>query len=136
MKNGILLLSLLSASVALADGGVQPKALLDPAVPGAAAQVRANGGCDAQLATAFDGDALVATLAPGDAAWPGFAIVPAGGAPAWDLSLYGHIEVKVTNLGDRQETLNLRVDNASTPENRNPWNAEMAKLAPGERKAR
>ena len=112
MKSTPLLTALvLCASLsAFADGGVQPKPLLEPALPGAAAQLRPNANCDAQLATAFEGDAMLLTIAPGDSPWPGVFILPAGGAPSWDLSLWGHVEAKVTNLGAAQVALTLRAD--------------------------
>ena len=133
MKSTPLLTALvLCASLsAFADGGVQPKPLLEPALPGAAAQLRPNANCDAQLATAFEGDAMLLTIAPGASDWPGVFILPAGGAPSWDLSLWGHVEAKVTNLGAAQVALTLRADNMHVP-GQNPWNAEMARINPGQ----
>ena len=133
MKATFLVASALvfSASLAFADGGVQPKPLFEPALPGAAAQLRPNANCDAQLTTAFEGDALLVTIEPGDSPWPGVFILPAGGAPSWDLSLWGHVEAKVTNLGAAQVALTLRADNTYVP-GQNPWNAEMARINPGQ----
>ena len=131
MKTALFVLLALASLSAFADGGVQPRDLIDSASPSAKEQLRPNGDTGAQLATEFDATGFTVTLAAGDAAWPGFILLPAGGAASWDLSLYGHVEMKITNLGEKQETVNLRVDNASTPENRNPWNAEMARLDPG-----
>ena len=119
------------ASFALADGGVQPLELLDPTRPGAREQIRPNADTGSQLAVEVDATGITATLLAGPAGYPGFVVVPAGGAAAWNCSLYGHIEAKITNLGDRQELVNLRVDNASSPENRNPWNAEMLRIDAG-----
>ena len=122
---------LLAALSVFADGGVQPKPLLEPALPGAAAQLRPNANCDAQLTTAFEGDAMLLTIAPGESPWPGVFIVPAGGAPSWDLSLWGHVEAKVTNLGAKQVALTLRADNRHVA-GKSPWNAEMARVNPGQ----
>ena len=41
---------------------------------------------------------LVVTIQPGKDNYPGLAIKPDGGA-SWDLSAYGHVEIRVTNLG-------------------------------------
>ena len=122
---------LLAVSAVFADGGVQPKPLLEPSLPGAAAQLRPNANCDAQLTTAFEGDAMLLTIAPGESPWPGVFIIPAGGAPSWDLSLWGHVEAKVTNLGAKQVALTLRADNRHVA-GKSPWNAEMARVNPGQ----
>ena len=131
MKHSTIPALLLAASLAFADGGVQPKPLFEPTLSGAAAQLRPNANCDAQLTTEFDGDAMLLTIALGESPWPGVFILPAGGAPSWDLSLWGHVEAKITNLGATQVALTLRVDNASIP-GQNPWNAEMARINPGQ----
>ena len=55
---------------------------------------------------------------------------PAAGTAAWDLSAYGHIELRATNLGTTPLALALRVDNAGTWQD-NPWNTESATIKPG-----
>ena len=126
----LMLANSLVPQSARADGGVQPRELLDPASAAAPKQISPNGDTGDKLTATFEGGALVAAFAPGNSPYPGFVLKPADGKP-WDLSLYGHVEMKVTNLGAQRELVNLRVDNASTPENRNPWNAEMVRIDPG-----
>jgi len=64
--------------------------------------------------------------------YPGFAVAPAKG-DAWDLSPWGHVQAKLTNTGDANLSVNLRVDNAG-PWQDNPWNTESVSLKPGETK--
>lgn len=71
---------------------------------------------------------LIMTVQPGEAGYPGITVEPEGGT--WDLSGYGHIEAKVTNLGPKAASVNLRVDDNSDWKN-NPWNAENISLKPG-----
>jgi beta-glucanase (GH16 family) len=88
-------------------------------------------GKDGVTATPRDGgiDVLVSG---GPAGYPGFAIVPAQGT-SWDLSPWGHVKARVTNTGDAQISVNLRVDNQGPWQN-NPWNTESVGLKPGETK--
>ncbi len=88
-------------------------------------------GKDGVTATPKDGgiDVLVKG---GPAGYPGFAIVPAQGA-SWDLSPWGHAKARVTNTGDAQISVNLRVDNEGPWQNK-PWNTEPIWLKPGETK--
>lgn len=71
----------------------------------------------------------IVAIAPGTESYPGVALKPEGGAP-WDLSAYGHVAARVTNLGAKPLTLALRVDNAGDWRD-NPWNTESITLAPG-----
>jgi hypothetical protein len=132
MKTYLSLFLYIATAVSIfADAGVMPRTLFDPTVPGAEKQLQISGDSGSQMIAEIKDEALVLTLKPGESNWPGMQIVPAGSARLWDLSIYGHVEMKVENLGDNMELINLRVDNASSPENRNPWNAEMARIEPG-----
>jgi beta-glucanase (GH16 family) len=88
------------------------------------------------------GDARVA-LSP-DPALPGlqlsvpvsdkggsFSLKPAGGADAWDLSAFGHVEARVVNTGAEAARLYLRVDNEGDWK-KSPYNSGVIDLGPGE----
>jgi hypothetical protein len=70
---------------------------------------------------------LIVTIQPGKDEYPGVTLKPA--AP-WDLSAFGHIEARVTNLGTKQLPLTLRVDDTG-PWQDNPWNSNNAYIEPG-----
>ncbi|MCA1596893.1 MAG: glycoside hydrolase family 16 protein [Chloroflexi bacterium] len=92
----------------LAPSSAQVKAALsaDPAAPG-----------------------VVVTIQPGSETYPGLSVKPAAGS--WNLSAYGHIDVRLVNTGGQPITIALRVDNAGDWHD-NPWNAESIGLKPGE----
>ncbi|HZK80271.1 MAG TPA: hypothetical protein VFC46_04370, partial [Humisphaera sp.] len=73
---------------------------------------------------------LVVTIQPGKDNYPGVAIKPAAGG-AWDLSRYGHVEIRATNLGSKPLGLVLRVDNAGDWRTE-PWNTEQSTIEPGQ----
>src|SRR5882724_3856939 len=79
-----------------------PKPLLDVQADGAEARLKASAGTGDQATVARSDDksapGLVVTFQPGKSDYPGVALRP-DGAAAWDLSAYGHIEVRVTNTG-------------------------------------
>ncbi|MDA3875088.1 MAG: family 16 glycosylhydrolase, partial [Kiritimatiellae bacterium] len=64
--------------------------------------------------------------------YPGFAIVPAKG-DTWNLSPWGHVQASLTNIGERNLRVHLRVDNPGPWQN-NPWNTEATTVKPGETK--
>lgn len=130
IRASVIFAASFTAAAVLADGGVQPKPLIEPSLPGAASQLKPNADCTPQLATSFDGDALILEIAPGPSQWPGVFIFPAGGAASWDLSLWGHVEAKITNLGAEKVRLTMRIDNTWKP-GPQPSNAEMVDVAPG-----
>lgn len=72
---------------------------------------------------------IVVTIQPGNDGYPGVTIAPADGA-AWDLSVFGHIELKATNTGTKSMPINLRVDDDGDWKG-NPWNAENVYIKPG-----
>ena len=115
----------------LADGAQMPRALFDASSPGAERQLLVGGGAHGQVAWKLTEDGFEAKLARGASAWPGVMVVPPDGRAAWDLSLWGHVECRLTNTGGAEQMFNMRVDNASIP-GKSPWNTEMFKLKPGE----
>ncbi len=76
------------------------------------------------------GTGIGVTIEPGNDQYPGLAIKPADGS-AWDLSQYGHVEVRIVNTGETQLNLSFRADNAGNWQN-NPWNTESRSIKPGE----
>lgn len=68
-------------------------------------------------------------VAPGKDGYPGVNIKPDGGA--WDLSNFGHVEARITNTGDKNLSVLLRVDNAGDWKT-NPWNTESKNIKPGQ----
>jgi beta-glucanase (GH16 family) len=71
-------------------------------------------------------------ITPGASGYPGVSITPKG-FPVWDLSAFGHVAAKVTNVGSKEFTLLLRVDNKGDWK-QTPWNTEQTKIKPGETK--
>jgi len=121
----------LSTGLSFGDGAQMPRALFDAKAPGAEKQLLVGGGAQGQVSWKVVEGGFDATLAKGKSAWPGVMVVPADGKPSWDLSLWGHVECRLTNTGAGEQTINMRVDNASIP-GKSPWNTEMFKLKPGE----
>lgn len=120
-----LLLSF-AAAVAWADG---PKALLKPDMPGAVERLKPTGD---QVSVEKTAEGLVVTIRPGDAGYPGVDLQPETGE-TWDLSSWGSVEAKLTNLGNKAITVSMRVDD-NGPWQSNPWNGENCSLKPGESK--
>ena len=71
---------------------------------------------------------VIVTIQPGADSYPGVTLKPP--AP-WDLSAFGHVEARITNLGAKSLGLTLRVDGAG-PWQDNPWNASVATIEPGQ----
>jgi len=113
--------ALLSASALAADEPA--KSLLDPAnkMTPTSADVSTTPSADPSA------PGLNVKIQPCKEGYPGLAITPA--AP-WDLSAFGHLELRAVNTGDKPLALSLRVDNAG-PWQDNPWNTESATIKPG-----
>ena len=90
-----------------------------------------NVSCDQGVAWKVDGGKFAVSFEPGDAAWPGFSISPKSGT--WDLSTWGHVEMTLTNPGQKPLSVGLRVDNNGDWK-KQPWNSENVYLKPGETK--
>lgn len=72
------------------------------------------------------------TMEPGPEGYPGVKFTPKG-YPVWNLSAFGHVEAKITNLTADKLSLTLRVDNTGDWKS-NPWNAEKTSLKGNETK--
>ena len=115
---------------AFGDGAQMPRALFEANQPGAADQLKVGGGAHGQVTWKVVEKGFTAKLEPGESQWPGVMVVPPNGKPNWDLSLWGHVEAKVTNLGEEEFQLYMRVDNPAIP-GKSPWNTEPIKLKGG-----
>ena len=87
--------------------------------------------CDAGVSWETADGKIRIDVAPGDAAWPGLSVSPTSGT--WDLSPWGHVEMPLTNPGDKPLSVGLRVDNPGDWK-LSPWNSESVYLKPGETK--
>jgi beta-glucanase (GH16 family) len=74
------------------------------------------------------GGALDVTIRPGKDSYPGITIKPDGAA--WDLAKFGHVDLRLTNTGEKPIVVCLRVD-GDLDWKLNPWNGENADLKPG-----
>ena len=104
--------------------------LIDFAKPGS--EGRCTAGCDQVIFARSDDPAkpgLAVTIAPGKAGYPGIHIKPEG--QVWDLSSFGHVAARITNLGEKAISLSLRVDNTGDWQAQ-PWNTESGYIKPGE----
>ncbi|MFA6287440.1 MAG: glycoside hydrolase family 16 protein [Opitutaceae bacterium] len=95
------------ASASAQVGGIAPKFLIDPASPKAAGQITPS---TDQVTFTAGKDGVTVNIAGGPEQYPAIAISPETGA-AWDLSPWGRVEAKVTNLGTAGLQLSMRVDN-------------------------
>ncbi len=111
-------------------GGIAPKFLIDPNSPAAAKQVKPTD--DGQTTATIGKDGITLTIKGGAANYPGASILPESGA-TWDLTPWGHVEAKITNLSSTNLYMGIRVDNAGDWR-KEPWNAETMSLKPGESK--
>lgn len=64
---------------------------------------------------------------PGKDSYPGITVKPA--TAAWDLSKFGHVDVRITNTSQKPIFVSVRLDNEGDWK-RNPWNAENASIQP------
>ncbi|MGN0876427.1 MAG: polysaccharide deacetylase family protein [Kiritimatiellia bacterium] len=119
-----------SCGSAFGDGAQMPRALFEANLPGAADQLKVGGGAQGQVTWKVVENGFTAKLEPGKSQWPGVMVVPPNGKPNWDLSLWGHVEAKVTNLGSDEFQIFMRVDNPAEP-GKSPWNTEPIKLKGG-----
>ncbi len=95
-------------------GGIAPKPLIDVTASGSETRfVASDAACAAQISTSHSDNpaGVQVTIAPGPAGYPGVALKAENGG-AWDLSAFGHIDVKVTNTGTKGFQLGLRVDDS------------------------
>jgi beta-glucanase (GH16 family) len=72
---------------------------------------------------------IVVVCQPGKDGYPGITLTPPSGS-AWDLSAFGHIDVRVVNTGAKKVALTVRVDNEGDYR-RSPWSADNLSVEPG-----
>lgn len=107
--------------------GIAPRSL----IPDSDAQIKPDND-KGQLTTVLGKDGITVTIQPGEAGYPGFTIVPSEGK-TWDLGAFGHIEAKITNLGEKPLDISLRVDDNGDWKD-SPTNTESTGIKPGETK--
>ncbi|MDQ3813728.1 MAG: glycoside hydrolase family 16 protein, partial [Armatimonadota bacterium] len=94
------------------------------------AAIRTEGGATVSVAEA-DGAKVLQAQFPAGNGYPGFEMpVTEGG---WNLSAFGGAQVDVTNTGESEVVVALRVDNEGDWK-KSPWNTESVSLKPGETK--
>lgn len=124
----LIALALLCGATAWAQvGGIAPKFLIDPGSPKAAAQITPS---SEQVSITTGKDGITVNIAAGAEQYPGFFIKPESGS-AWDLTPWGRVEAKITNLGAGGLQLSMRVDNKPDGSS---GNTEGISLKPGESK--
>jgi hypothetical protein len=116
-------------------GALAPKPLIDFNSPDAGKQVAAAKGVPAGSVITVDKTGIAVNFTSfqaGDADHPGIHVIPAAGK-SWDLSPYGHVEVKITNTGDKGINVVMHV----VPTGEGFWterNLESLTINPGESK--
>ncbi|MFZ4683954.1 MAG: glycoside hydrolase family 16 protein, partial [Terrimicrobiaceae bacterium] len=111
-------------------GGIAPKFLIDPKSPAAASQITMDEKDGGQTTTTLGADGITVNIAGGPAGYPGIILKSESGTP-WDLTPWGHIRAKITNLGTERLSMGMRVDNKADGTS---CNAEILALNPGESK--
>lgn len=106
-----------------------PQTLLE----GSAAGVEKRVTPTKQVSVAKDDKGVVVNIEAGEEGYPGVSVVP-DGAPSWDLSGFGAVEVTLSNLTDKPLTVTIRIDDPSDWK-LNPWNGENVSLKANETKA-
>lgn len=123
----LLGLAVCAASAWAQVGGIAPRFLVDPVSPHIAAHIETSTG---QVTFSTGKDGVTVNIAGGPEQYPGITFKPETGA-AWDLTPWGHVEARITNLGAGNLSINLRVDNKKDGSSNN---CEGVNLKPGESK--
>ena len=118
---GALLVLLAASSPALA----QTKPLIDLGSQAASDRVRSG---TEQVTHELVSQGLAVGIESGDAKYPGITIHPDG--DTWDLSDFGHIEARITNLGNVPLNLSMRIDNYAS-EKKSVWNVNRIRINAG-----
>jgi beta-glucanase (GH16 family) len=121
-----ILLACLAGPLAAVDPTVRP--LIELSQAGIETQFSTEVPAQVRIAKAANNAGIDVAITAGDAGYPGIAFKPA--AP-WDLSVYGHVEARITNTGSEKIGVSLRLDNDGDWK-ANPWNGENVWLKPGE----
>jgi beta-glucanase (GH16 family) len=126
-----LALCLLSLAAGAVAAGAQRSTmpLIDLNGAGATKRITVSTPGEVSFGRADGGSGIVVTCRPGKDAYPGITVKPEGAV--WDLSEFGYVQARVTNIGAAPVTVCLRVDDDGDWTT-NPWNAENAALAAGE----
>ena len=112
------------AAIHVQGATIAPKQLLGPSSTDVARQIAPS---HPDLVTiAPDKTGLTITVKPGKPGTPGISLKPL--TPLFDLSAYGHVETKVTNLSEKPITVAMRVDSHGES------NTSSVYLVPGESK--
>lgn len=111
-------------------GGIAPKFLIDPRSSAAASQITTGDNDHGQTTTTLGPDGITLNIAGGPAGYPGIVLKSETGAP-WDLTPWGHVRAKITNLGTERLSMGMRLDNKNDGTS---CNAETRGLNPGESK--
>jgi len=125
-----------SPARAVSDGAVTPNAegdtaeLLELQGDDAVRLKPSSGQVNAEAGQSGIDAALLITIQPGDDGYPGLGIMP-GQGEAWDLSNYGHIAAELTNDGEKDVRVHVRVDNNGDWK-KNPWSTEARTVKRGE----
>ena len=131
MVPALYLTPLLRADDTSTVGGIAPRAIVDIPAAGSESKFVADEPASHGQVTISRNDtppAVVVTIAPGEAGYPGVSLKPEAGL-TWDFSPFGHIEATITNTGTKQIGLGLRVDDSGGYQNNN---ATVAYIKPGE----
>jgi len=124
----LLALALVGAANVWAQvGGIAPKFLIDPGSPKAAGQIMPS---TEQVSFTTGKDGVTVNIAGGPEQYPSIAISPESGS-AWDLSPWGRVDAKITNLGAGNLQVSMRVDNKKDGSSNS---CEGVSLKPGETK--
>ncbi len=126
------LFTFISSLLIFAADEAAVKPLVDFSIAGADSKIKPSSHSESQvefkISDGEKGKSLDVTFKPGPAGYPGVEIKPEGGK--WDLSAFGHVEAKVSNIGTVPLLVALRIDNAGEWKD-NPWNTEQATIKPG-----
>jgi beta-glucanase (GH16 family) len=108
-------------------GGIAPKFLVDPGSSKTASLITPS---TQQVTVATGQNGVTVNIAGSPEQYPGITIKPATGT-AWDLTPWGRVEAKITNLGTTNIQVSLRVDNSPDGSSNN---CEAISLKPGDSK--
>lgn len=111
-------------------GNASTRLLFDPTAAGSANRFKVSSGQVTVSASKYTVEpGVVVSVLPADQDYPGvdLKLEPESG---WDLSEFGHVEAKITNLGKTGVAVSMRLDNAGDWRN-SPWNTEQKFIEPG-----
>jgi beta-glucanase (GH16 family) len=107
-------------------GAIAPRPLVDLSTSGVESKF-APSSAQVTVTPGTNPTGVIVTVQPGPADFPGVTLKPNGGTP-WDLSPFGHIEARLTNLAARPMGIALRIDGANWQNN----SGSITWIKPGE----